>query len=144
MTRLCHDCVTFKRKTHSSYAHIGQMSQCCKFECRIHRSDLLDMLRATDCMHDDHLGLQPIVGHIFIFLLYSDSSYTTSRLIICYRNCGSKLLSPIFDGMIGNLSMSQNVRMPSEWIFVALLSQSRYFLRTSVRRTVDQWSLFTE
>jgi hypothetical protein len=79
---------------------------------------MLHMLRATECLLADRLGLRPIVART---LSVFSSVHTVLTLppgfLVCCRNCGLKLLYPFYDGVvIRNLSMSPNVRMPSEYL----------------------------
>jgi hypothetical protein len=92
------------------------------------------MLRVTDCLCADRLGLRPIAARTLNVFRCPHSSDSAFRFFICSRSRGSKLLCPVLDGVaIRNCSVSPNVEMSSEYLL--RWYHSLYFLKTSVRRT---------
>ena len=96
------------------------------------------MVRATECLRADRLGLWPIVTrNPAVPSGVPHGSDCASGVFIYYRSRGSKVLYPVFDGVaIRNRSVSHSYNVV--WVFVALLSQSWYFgKRLHGKRTVD-------
>jgi hypothetical protein len=73
------------------------------------------MLRETECLRADRLGLRPMAARTLSMLSEVRTVLTLPPVVYC-RSCGSKLLYPVLDGVaVRNLSVSPNVKMPSEY-----------------------------
>jgi hypothetical protein len=72
--------------------------------------------------------------NLLIAFQFQHNSDAVSRFSVCCRSRGSKLLYPVLNNVvISNRSMSLSVKMSSEYLL--RWYHSRYYLKTSVRRT---------